>query len=80
MRVQARARRLALGPLVQDRLKLALTAPPVDGKANAQAQAFLAELFGVSAARVTLLRGEASRDKVFRIESPQRLPPEVAGR
>ncbi len=80
VRVQPRARRLALGPLVQDRIKLSLTAPPLDGKANAQARVFLSGLFGVSAARVTLAQGETSRDKLFRIGNPQRFPPEILRR
>jgi hypothetical protein len=77
VRVQPRARRLGLGPLREARLKLALTAPPVDGKANAQARELLAEHFGVSVSRVVLLQGETARDKLFRIDRPQALPPEI---
>ncbi len=77
VRVQPRSRRVALGPLVGDRLRLALTAPPVDGKANAQAREVLADIFGVSASRVTLLRGETGRDKLFRIDRPRTLPPAI---
>ncbi len=80
VRVQPRARRLALGPLLGDRLKLSLTAPPVDGKANAQARELLAEAFGVSLSSVTLARGESGRDKLFRIEDPKRIPPEIRSR
>ena len=43
----------------QARLKIALAAPPVDGKANAVLRAFLAEAFGVAQRNVTLLRGES---------------------
>lgn len=74
VRVQPRARRLSLGPLVRERVKLSLTAPPVDGKANAQAREFLAEVFDVSPSRVTLAQGESGRDKLFRIVHPRRLP------
>ena len=77
VRVQPRARRLALGPLLQQRIKLSLTAPPVDGKANAQAREFLASVFGVSPSRVTLTQGESGRDKLFRIEAPRRFPAEL---
>lgn len=77
VRVQPRAKRLMLGPLMPDRLKLSLTAPPVDGKANAQARQLLAEAFGVSPSRVTLVQGESNRDKLFRIEHPQRIPPKI---
>lgn len=77
VRVQPRARRVALGPLIGGRLKLSLTAPPVDGKANAQARELLATAFGVSASRVTLAQGESARDKLFRIDDPQLIPPEI---
>jgi hypothetical protein len=80
VRVQTRARRLHLGALTGGRVKLALTAPPVDGKANAQACEFLAELCGVSPSRVTLVQGASSRDKLFRIARPQRIPPALLAR
>ena len=57
VRVQPRAKRVAIGPLVAERVKLALTAPPVDGKANVQACELLASACGVSPARVTLAQG-----------------------
>lgn len=80
VRVHPRARRLTLGPLAGDRVKLSLTAPPVDGKANAQAREFLAEAFGVSLSRVMLAQGEGSRDKLFRIEDPRLIPPTILAR
>ncbi len=77
VRVQPRARRLALGAIAAGRLRLTLTAPPVDGKANAQACELLAESFGVSPSRVRLMQGEKGRNKLFLIEDPQRIPAEV---
>ena len=77
VRVQTRARRLGLGQSLPDRLKLLLTAPPADGKANAQARALLAECFGVGISRVALAAGATSRDKLFRITDPARLPAEL---
>lgn len=79
VRVHARARRVVLGPLLADRMKLALTAPPVDDRANAQAREILAEACGVSPSQVTLAHGASARDKVFRIERPVRLPPLLLG-
>jgi uncharacterized protein (TIGR00251 family) len=58
----------------QARLKIALAAPPVDGKANAVLRAFLADAFGVAQREVTLLRGESGRKKVVRIEAPTLRP------
>ena len=57
-----------------DRLKIRLTAPPVEGKANAYLMAFLAKAFGVSKSQLSLLSGELSRQKRVRICSPQKLP------
>jgi uncharacterized protein (TIGR00251 family) len=58
----------------QARLRIALAAPPVDGKANAVLRAFLAEAFGVARRNVTLLHGECGRKKLVRIEAPTRRP------
>jgi uncharacterized protein (TIGR00251 family) len=52
------------------RVKVRLAAPPVDGKANAELVAFLAEAFGVPQRQVTLLRGDASRQKTVRVLLP----------
>ncbi len=46
-----------------DRLRIAIHAPPVDGKANAALCAFVAEWLGVPKRAVTLGAGESSRDK-----------------
>ena len=46
-----------------ERLKIAVHAPPVDGKANAALCAFVADWLGLPKRAVTLGAGEASRDK-----------------
>lgn len=73
-RVQPRSGRTQLGDIDDDRLKIRLTAPPADGKANSQARKLLAKAFGVGITRVRLIRGRTSRDKLFRIVAPARLP------
>jgi uncharacterized protein len=45
-----------------------VSAPPVDGKANAALCALVAERAGVPPSRVSVVRGLASRDKVVRVE------------
>jgi uncharacterized protein (TIGR00251 family) len=67
VKVQPRARRNAITGVVGDALKLALTAPPVDGRANQAVVEFLAELFEIPRASVTITSGETSRNKVVRI-------------
>ncbi len=47
------------------RLKIAVQAPAVEGRANSALVAFLAEMFGVAKSRVELVSGELSRSKVF---------------
>ncbi|HMG86346.1 MAG TPA: DUF167 domain-containing protein [Terracidiphilus sp.] len=46
-------------------LKIAVQAPPVEGRANEALVAFLAEKFGVPKRSVKLVSGELSRSKVF---------------
>jgi uncharacterized protein len=45
-----------------------LTAPPVDGEANAALARFLGRILGVPPSSVSILRGAAGRDKVVRVE------------
>lgn len=46
-------------------LKIAVHAPPIEGRANAALVAFLAETFGLPKSAVELIGGELSRSKVF---------------
>lgn len=65
--VQPRASRNLVAGLRGNALKLLLTAPPVDGAANAACLRFLAELLGVSRARLSIIKGAKARHKVIRI-------------
>lgn len=46
-------------------LKIAVHAPPVEGRANEALVAFLSELFSIPRASVKLVSGELNRSKVF---------------
>jgi len=46
-------------------LKIAVQAPPVEGRANSALISFLAELFGSAKNQVEIVSGELSRSKVF---------------
>jgi uncharacterized protein (TIGR00251 family) len=74
VRVQPRAAQNEITGLYGNRLKVRITAPPTDGRANEHLRAFLAKEFGVPKTRVTLLSGAGSRDKRLRIEDPQQIP------
>jgi uncharacterized protein (TIGR00251 family) len=67
IRVQPRARKNAIVGKLGDALKLALTAPPVEGRANEACIVFLAELLNVARSSVTIASGESSRNKVIRV-------------
>jgi uncharacterized protein (TIGR00251 family) len=62
------------GSGANQRLKIRLAAPAVDGKANAALRAFLAEAFGVALRNVELVRGETGRSKTVRITAPSQRP------
>ncbi len=67
VRVHPGARKNAVTGIHADALKIALTSPPVDGKANEALIAFLAEALRVPRARIALVAGISSRSKTVRI-------------
>ena len=67
VKVHPRARKNAITGVVGDALKLALTAPPVEGKANQAVIEFFADLFAIPRSSVTIASGETSRNKTVRI-------------
>jgi uncharacterized protein len=81
VKVHPRAKKNAITGEVGDALKLALTAPPADGKANEACIEFLAKLLKVPRSSVTIAAGLTSRNKVVRVaglsaaELRQRLKP-----
>jgi uncharacterized protein len=72
IKVHPRARKNAITGTVGDALKLALTAPPVEGKANQSVIEFFADLFEIPRSSVTIASGETSRNKVVRISGMSR--------
>jgi hypothetical protein len=74
LRVQPRASRDELAGPHGERFRVRITAPPVEGKANAHLLRFLADCFDVPPAGVRLERGAAGRDKQVRIHRPGRIP------
>lgn len=72
--LQPKASRDEFAGLHGKRLKIRLTAPPVEGKANAHLLAFLGAAFGVAKSQVRLESGELNRQKRVRILSPKQLP------
>ena len=67
VRVQPRAKKNAVIGVLGDALKVALSSPPVDGRANEACIEFLSRLLGVARSCVTIAAGETSRNKVIRV-------------
>lgn len=63
LHIQPGAKREAVAGLFGSSLKIALNAPPVDGKANAALLRFLAAKLGVAKRQIELCSGASSRDK-----------------
>ena len=66
--VQPRASRTGFAEVLGDRRKLAVTAPPVDNKANEAIVRFLAKFFGVPKSAVRIVRGETGKLKSVAID------------
>jgi uncharacterized protein len=62
-RVQPRSSRNMIVGLLGDALKVKLTAPPVEGAANAMLIEFLARCLGVSRSAVEIRAGQTGRTK-----------------
>ena len=75
--LQPGARTIGFAGLHGERLKIRISAPPVDGKANAMLVEFLAREFAVGKRQVSLLSGQQSRQKRLLIKAPQQLPDEL---
>ena len=68
VKVHPRAKKDAVAGELGDALKVCLTAPPVEGKANEACVRFFAELLQVPRSSVTIAAGETSRNKVVRVQ------------
>jgi len=83
VKAQPGARRVAIGPVLDAapapgwppaRLKVAVAAPPEDGRANAAIIEALAKWLGVKPASITQTAGQASREKKFLVSPAVKVP------
>ena len=72
VQVVPRASRDRLGPVHGERLKVQLTAPPVDGAANDALVALVARALGRSRGDVAIVRGQTARKKTVRVAGSTR--------
>lgn len=75
--IQPKASRDKIVGLHGEEIKIAITAPPVDGKANAHLSKYLAKQFKVAKGLVNIEKGELGRHKQVRITSPNLVPTEI---
>ena len=68
VRVQPRAAREELAGERSGALLVRLTAPPVEGAANAALLKLMAKALGVAPSAITLLRGRTRRDKLLHVD------------
>jgi len=67
VRVHPRAKKNAIAGEIGDALKLSLTSPPVEGRANEACIEFFAKLLEVPRSSVTIASGQSNRQKVIRV-------------
>lgn len=48
-------------------LKISITAPPVEGKANKECIAYLSKYFDVAKSKIEIISGETSKNKLIKI-------------
>jgi uncharacterized protein (TIGR00251 family) len=68
IRLQPRAKRNAIVDERDGVLRVSVAAAPVDGRANAALRKLIAKRAGVARGRVSVVRGERSREKVVQVE------------
>ncbi len=74
VRIQPRASRDQVAGIHNQRLKISITAPPVDGAANQHLLGLLAREFRVPKSAVEVLGGETGREKRLAVHGPRRRP------
>jgi uncharacterized protein (TIGR00251 family) len=78
LKLQPKSCQDAFAGIQNDRLRVRITAPPVDGKANNHLLAWLAVQVGVSKSSVAIESGRSSQLKRVRVKTPERFPDIIA--
>jgi len=68
VQVLPRSSKCALAGVQEGSIRLKLTAPPVEGRANEECLEFLAELLGIKKGQMGIIRGHKSRKKIVQID------------
>lgn len=67
VKIHPRAKKNAITGEIGDALKISLTAPPIEGRANEACITFLAEFLNVPRSSITITSGQSSRTKRIRV-------------
>jgi uncharacterized protein (TIGR00251 family) len=68
VKVEPRSSKRGIAGVMENALKVKLTAPPVEGAANEQPIEVLSEAFGIKKSDITIIRGQSSKRKVVEIK------------
>jgi len=81
IKVQPKASRDEFAEILTDplceRIKIRITAPPIDGKANKYLIKYLSTVFKVPKTAIKIKNGETSRTKHLIIHNPKKLPEQI---
>ena len=75
VKVEPRSSKKGLAGVLGNKLKVKLTAPPVDGAANEQLVEVLAEAFDIKKSAIKIIRGQSSKTKVVELIGISSIPP-----
>ncbi|MCT8536623.1 DUF167 family protein YggU [Glaesserella parasuis] len=75
--LQPKASRDQIVGLHDNELKIAITAPPIDGQANDHLLKYLSKLFKVPKSSIVLEKGELQRHKQIFVPEPKLIPKEI---
>lgn len=76
--LQPRASQNGIDGVQGDALKLRVTAPPVEGRANKALQKLLAKRLGIPPSQITIITGQRSREKLVQVSGISRAELEKA--
>ena len=74
LRLAPRASSTGIAEVSRDRLRVRVSAPPVDNAANRALCAWLAKEFRIPASQVSVVSGAHAREKRVRVREPRAVP------
>jgi len=73
IKVEPRSSRAGVVGQYGDALKVKLTSPPVEGRANKELIEILAKLFGVHKRNIEIISGHSSKNKLVKLHGKERI-------